>query len=85
VVWPLKNDNSLEFFVVDREANFEMFFHLTRLLRGDPLFPGSIFEGSKSFIGSVKSILGGLFKGRKIKENRDGYQLGGFSIPMGEF
>ena len=75
MVWPLKNDNSLDFFVGDREANFEMFFHSTPPIMGDSPFPGSIIVGSKIFIESVNSILGGLVKGKKIKENGDGYQL----------
>ena len=46
---------------------------------------GSIAVGSKSFIEHVKSILGGLVKGRKIKENGDGYQLRESSVPYGGF
>ena len=44
---------------------------------------GSIAVGSKSFIERVKSILGGLVKGRKIKKNGDGYQLRESSVPYG--
>ncbi len=39
--------------------------------------------GSKNLIERVKSILGGLVKGRKIKENGDGYQLRESSVPYG--
>jgi hypothetical protein len=46
---------------------------------------GSIAVGSKSFIERVKSILGGLVKGRKIKENGDGYQLRESSVPYSGF
>ena len=81
MVWPLKNDNPLEFFVGDREANFEIFLHMTRPLMGYPPFPGSILVGSKSYIEHLKSIPGGPVKRRKIKENRDGYQPPESSVP----
>ncbi len=39
--------------------------------------------GSRGFVESVKSILGGLAKGRKVKEIREGYQLREPSVPYG--
>jgi hypothetical protein len=40
--------------------------------------------GSRGFVESVKSILGGLARGRKVKKIGEGYQLREPSAPYGE-
>ena len=40
--------------------------------------------GSRGFVESVKSILGGLARGRKVKKIGEGYQLRKPSIPYGD-
>ncbi len=40
--------------------------------------------GSRGFVESVKSILGGLARGRKVKQIGEGYQLQEPSIPYGD-
>jgi len=44
----------------------------------------SVAVGSKGFVESVKSALGALAKGRKLKEAGDGYQLREPSAPYGD-
>ncbi len=85
MVWPLKNDISLESFVGGNEANFEMFLHLTRLLMGDPPFPGSIVVGSERYIECVKSFLGGYAKERKSRRKGPAISFASPRFPMGEF
>ncbi len=40
--------------------------------------------GSRGFVEAVKSILGGLAQGRKVKEIGEGYQLREPSVPYGD-
>ena len=40
--------------------------------------------GSRGFVESVKSILDGLGRGRRVKEIEEGYQLREPSVPYGD-
>ncbi len=44
----------------------------------------SIAVGSRGFVESVKSMLGGLVRGRKVKKIGTGYQLREPAIPYGD-
>lgn len=49
-----------------------------------PFVDGNKTVGSRGFAESVKSILCGLVKGRKVKEAGEGYQLREAAVPYGD-